>query len=64
MEKKKTKIGVSTLSDKDLKKIGDMNLIIAKNFYSLNPFTTKTFMALKTKISMSFIINNWDEITK
>lgn len=54
----------SILNPEDLAKVKARNILKAQSFYDSCPFSTKVYMALKTKLPMSFIQDNWDEITK
>lgn len=59
-----TKVKVSSNLDTEfLKKVKARNIKKAKSFFEYAPFSNKVYMALKTKLPMSFICDNWVEIT-
>lgn len=50
--------------DPSLKRIKKQNLIKAKAFYQAQPFATKLYISIKTNLPLSFISDNWKQITK
>lgn len=56
------KIKVTGINQSDLKDIKERNLKKAKDFYRCAPYTTKIYMALKTKLPLTFISDNWSLI--
>jgi len=52
------------MTKKDLLKLEERSMRIARAFYISQPFTTKVYMAIKTKLTMTFIHKNWEEIIK
>lgn len=52
------------ITEEDIAKIKAYNIRKCQLLYQSFPIATKVWMALKTKISMSFIVDNWEEITK
>lgn len=51
-------------SEKDAIRIREIQLNKAKTFFQSCPFATKVYVAMKTKLPMGFIVDNWEEITK
>ncbi len=49
-------------SKKFLIEVGQINMRKCKEFYKANPFTTKTYMCLKTGVNMTFVSSQWDTI--
>jgi len=58
------KIKVIDCDEKSLQRIKEININKAKIVFQLQPFATKLYVAMKTKLDLEFIKNNWPEITK
>lgn len=56
------KVKVSDLNKKDLERIKQIRLNRIRIFIESCPFATLTYVALKTKSSMKFILDNKEEI--
>jgi hypothetical protein len=56
------KVKASKLNKKDLKRIKQIQLNKIKSFVETHPFVTLTYIALKTKIPMKFILDNKKKI--
>lgn len=57
------KVKVSDITDADLHKIEKDNIKKCKAVYNSFPVATKTWIALKTGINMSFISKHWKDIS-
>ncbi len=57
------KVKISDLDFEKLKQVKSKNILSAKSYYKTAPFATKTYLALQLKMPISFIIDNWAEIT-
>lgn len=61
---RKIKVKVGELSDDTLKAIAEMSLLKCRKAYASFPAATKVWIALKTGVTMTFIVNNWEKIIK
>lgn len=57
------KVKQTNITQAELDRIKERNILKAKTFYSSAPYSTKTYMALKTKLPIKFIQDNWMTIT-
>jgi len=51
-------------TEQDAKRMREINLRKARSFYESCPFATKVYVSMKTRLTMKFIDDNWEEITK
>lgn len=58
------KVKIETHTPKSLEEIKQINLRKAKAAFAVFPIATKVWLCMKTGLTMEFIKNNWDEITK
>ena len=58
------KIKIETLSEDSVEKIKKLNLEKARYYFQLAPFSTKLYLSMKSGVSLGFINEHWDEITK
>lgn len=58
------KIPVSKITDKDLEKAKQLNILRARIKFQTFPAATKLWVAIKTGLPILFVQNNWEEITK
>jgi hypothetical protein len=58
------KIKFTSITDESLERVKEINIRKCQQLYQSFPIATKVWMALKTKFTMKFIVENWEEITK
>lgn len=58
------KIPYGSVTNEDLEKIKQRNLLQCKLLFQSFPIATKVWLAMKAKVPLKFIQDNWEEITK